>query len=258
MKRVSFAIVCLLFAYSAIGQQTFSAKLPNEKDAFTVASNSGRFRYDSYAILEMKDYAPIGAEDVISWVRAYLAEAPTENKYPGNIAEWNLIKKYYSNIEGLFNNLSLIGGDQSGQFIFTKGVDLPIRFLLFGDAATSVIVQNAYIDNIYNTIQLTSKQRATRVITGYILPSLKYIAEAFPEPEVKYYGMTCIYGSKKLTDRNNLELRGEFVGLIATTKIIRQFVSGDISEDELLNAASIFSSDRDMASGIKKVSIVIE
>jgi hypothetical protein len=265
MKKINLLFISIIFFSVVSGQtsqipqdQKFSTELTNEKDVFNKAALSGRTLYESFALFDMKTNPPINAEDVIFLVRAYLAEVPTEDKYDGNIAEWNLIKKYYSNIEKLFDKLGLMGSDQLGQFLFFKGVNLPIKFALYGTTETSVIVQNVYIDNVYNTIQLTSKQRATRVMTGYILPELASIAEAFPGEEIKYYGMTCIYGSKDFTDKSKFALRGEFVGFIAPSKIIKQYIAGDITEDDLVSASSIFISDREMVSGIKKVSIVIE
>lgn len=265
MKKISVSFIFLFFVYVASGQlsqipveKKAVAKLPNEKKVFNESSEYGKALGDGIIAYELKNNPPVKAEEVISDVDAYLLKVSTDEKYSEDSIAHNLMKKYHNNIETVFNNLNLIT-DQYGQFLYFKGVSVPIKFALYGDTAKSVIIINLFIDNLYNTLKLSSKQRAAKVITAYILPSLKSIAEAFPEEEIKYYGMTCIYGSKDFSSKNSmLSNKAEFVGFIAPSKVTLKFIAGDITEDEMINAADIFISDRDMREGIKKVSIVIE
>ncbi len=52
--------------------------------------------------------------------------------------------------------------------------------------------------------------------------------------------------------------RAEFLGFFAPVNKIRQYVSGDITEDELIDNADVYISDRDMVVDIKKIKIALE
>ena len=261
MKKIIFTSISLLFVFVVFGQQdtinkkTFSSKLINVKDVFEI-TYFDRTTWDLYGKYNDNNYAPTKAEEITNDVNAYLLKVPTENKRQGQITEFNLIKKYKNNIDSLFLKLKVLGSDQLGKFVYLKEISLPIHFSLYGDTALSLIISGAFIGNVYNTLKLTSRQRATKVVTTYILPALKSFANSFHEKEIKYFGMTCVYGSKDFSDDHSTE--AEFVGFIAPVNIIRQYASKDITEDDLINAADVFISDRDMNAEIKKIKITLE
>lgn len=237
--------------------RVINPNLMDVKDIFSV-TNSDRTTWSLFGQYNNIEYAPTNAEDVIIDIDNYLANPPTENKRRGQLKEFGYIKKYRNNIDSTFKGLKLLGSDQLGKFLYGKKYSLPIHFCMYGDTALSFIVSGAYIDNIYNTLKLTGRQRAAKVITTYILPSLKSYARAFSNSEIKYFGMTCIYGSKDFTDKSALALKPEFVGFIAPAKLIKKYVSGDLTEDELIEASDIYVCDRDMVAEIKKIKIVLE
>lgn len=263
MKQINLTIFSLLFALTVFGQQDtikqkpISPKLMNVKDVFSIA-NFDKTTWSLYTQYNSDEYAPTKAEDVMEDVDSYLSTTPTENKRRGEIKEFGLIKKYRNSIDTTFRGLKLLGSDQLGKFIYSKGISLPVHFGLMGDTALSFIVSGVYIDNIYNTLKLTARQRATKVVTTYMLPSLKSFANSFSDNEVKYFGMTCVYGSKDFSDNGVLATRPEFVAFIAPAKMIRQYFAGDLTEDELIDAADIFVGDRDMVAEIKKIKITLE
>jgi hypothetical protein len=263
MKQINLIILSVLLALTVFGQQdntkskTASPKLLNVKNVFSIA-NFDRTRWSLYTEYNDSKYAPTKAEDVMSDIDDYLLVTPTENKRQGEILEFELIKKYRTNIDTTFQGLKLFGSDNLGEFLYSKKIALPVHFGMLGDTALSFIISGVYIGNVYNTLKFTNRQRAKKVVTTYILPSLKAFSKSFSGKEVKYFGITCIYGSKNFADDGALATKPEFVAFIASAKSIRQFVSGDLTEDDLINSADIYVCDRDMVAEIKKIKIILE
>lgn len=253
---MTFAFLTIFF--NSFSQEIkISAELKNIKDVFGLA-NSNRINWELYGKFHHQEYKPVEAENVIEDIDKYLSKIPTTNEQNGETKEFNLIKKYRNNFDTTFRRLQFLGSDQLGEFIYDKGRRIPVHFGLYGDTALSVIISDAFIDNIYNTLQLTSKQRASKVVTTYILPSLKAFALSFTNKEIKYFGMTCLYGSKDFSDEGTIAIKAEFVGFIAPCNLIRKYVSGDLTEDELVDESDVYVCDRDMVTDIKKIKIVIE
>ena len=264
MKQILLSLFLVFFACAAIGQQDtlksviVSPKLMNVKDAFFLSFLTDELYWSLYMEYSDKKYSATKADDIMSYVDSYLSVTPTINKKQGQIKEFGLITKYRNDIDSIFKGMRLFGSDQIGEFLFNKETSLPLRFVLYGDTALSFIVTGVSIDKVYNTIKLTGRQRATKVLTTYILPSLKSFVKSFSSKEIRFFGMTCVYGSKDFTDDSPLSTKPEFVAFIAPAKLIRQYVTNDITEDELINGADVFVSDRDMVSDMKKIKITLE
>lgn len=260
MKKNTKIIIPILFYLIPIicfSQRILSPELMNIKDVFNVNSFE-RTTWELYSNHNHKEYAPVRSGDVIKYIDKYLSKTLTKDGRNGEIKEFNLIKKYRSNLDSIFQRFGLLGSDQLGEFLFDKDISVPVQFGLYSDSALSLIISGAYIDNVYNTLKLTSKQRATKVLTTYILSSLKSYAKSFNDNEIKYFGMTCIYGSKDFSDESPLATKAEFLAFIAPVSLIRKYVSGDLTEDELVNTSDIYVCDRDMVTDIKKIKIIIE
>lgn len=207
-----------------------------------------------------KEYNPKPAILVINDIDNYLIKwKPNDDSLgiefrPKKI--FALIKKYRNKFDSIFIDFN---NTNTNRFVYFHEVALPIYFGLFNDTALSLVISGVVSDNVYNTLKLTSKQRAAEVIATYILPALKTLANNFTNKEIKYFGMSCVYGSKDFGDDDPNATKGEFVSFLAPSRLIKKYASSDITEDELINAADIFISDRDMEiHEIKKIKIVIE
>lgn len=209
-----------------------------------------------YVVGKKQEHAPTKAEDVPADIEKYLLSNSSGFGY-------DLIKKYKVNIDTTFQRLKLLGTDQLGNFFYDHdqraSYPHPVHFLNYGvDMAISLIISGVFIDKVYNTLKLTSRQRATKVVTTYLLPALKHCAENFNGSEIKYFGITAVYGSKDALNESALATEAEYVALIVPASLIKKFASGEITEDELLKAADIYVSDRDMITGVKKIKITLE
>lgn len=230
-------------------------KLMNVKPILELAKYD-KTTWNLYAKYGEIKYAPIKAEAVILDIDKYLKQ-PMDTGLQ-EMTKYKLIKKYRNNLDTLFQGLSLLGADQLGEFFYNRDFSLPFKFALYGDTAMTLLVSGAFIDNIYNTLKLTSRQRATKVVTTYILPTLKSFANNFKGKEIKYFGITCVYGSKDFSSENHNSIQAEFVAFIAPSKVIKKYVSNDITEDELVDAADVFICDRDMVTEMKKIKLSLE
>src|SRR5690606_36312941 len=123
--------------------------------------------------------------------------------------EFSLIKEYQNSVKNFFNELDFIN-DITGSFLYNDKTELPIHFALFNDKSLTLIISSVYVKHTYNTLELSSKQRATKVLTTYILPSIKEFAKHFSDNKIEYFGITCTYGSKDFSSNSELDTEPEF------------------------------------------------
>ena len=257
MKKILLIIGGIILVQTAFAQNKVSERLMSVEDIFHHGSYS-KLYWDQYSLDPNKDHSPVPAEKVIADIDHYIANKPTKNEREGEIREYEFVKKYRNNIDSLFTReFQFFGTDQVGAFFYIKD-DVPIRFGLYNDTALSLIVNSVYFETTYNTLKLTSKQRVAKIITIYLLPAIKDMAENFHFKEIKYFGISGVYGSKDFSEESELSKKAEYAGIIISAKLIKKFIDNKISEDELINASEIYISDRDMLMGIKKVKIIIE
>ncbi len=212
----------------------------------------------SYTDVEEKDI-PVNSKNVFAYVDRYLSYATTADISSSEKNECILIKKYITLLDSTFQDFELLPSGDKGKFVFIKDKASPIHFGLFNDTALSLIINSLFVDNVYNTLRLTARQRATKVIEEYVLPQLIVFIYRFKSSEIKYFGLTCVYGSKTFGDTDPVATKGEYVAFMASRKAISNYVTHKITEDELLNAADIYICDRTMGIGeIKKVKLQIE
>jgi hypothetical protein len=107
-------------------------------------------------------------------------------------------------------------------------------------------------------LKTTNRQRATIILTGKAFPALKAMSDVFNIDEIKYFGVTIFYASKDFSDRYTLTPRTEFLSVIVPSDKCKLFGKGELSEDELLESADIYTKDRDMVTGIKKIKLTIQ
>lgn len=261
MKKFCLTSITLLSVILAFGQQDATnteldrSKLLNVKEVVKMMT----FHKLQWTLASYNDiqHQPTSAEYVISEIDNFLSIIPTEGDSQEKIAEFYFLKKYRDNIDKLFQELQFFGG-QSGAFIYDKKIDTPVHFCTSQDSSLVVLISSVFIEDVYNTLRLTSKQRATKVITTYILNSLASFEKSFSETDIDYYGISCIYGSRNFVEDNSFRTKPEVITFIASAELIKKYIDWELTEDELVEAADIFISDRDMLMDVKKIKINIE
>jgi hypothetical protein len=203
-----------------------------------------------------KNYFPKSAEYVVQDIDRFLSNPSKDNKVNERIDEFSLIKEYQNNLKSFFNELYF--NDLSGSFLYDDKTELPIQFALFNDKSITLIISSVYIKHTYNTLELSSKQRATKVLSSYILPSLKEFAKHFPDSKIEYFAISCVYGSKDFSNDSELNIKPEFLVFMVPAETLKEYVDLELTEEALVNSAEIFLSDRNMVTGLKKIEITID
>ena len=139
----------------------------------------------------------------------------------------------------------------------TLGAGTPIRVLSYNKTSTIFFITSIALQEVYNTMKFTSRQRAAKVITEYLIPSIKKM-EPVMNKGFTYIGISAVFGSKDFSSDYVLATKPEYILFVVPSKKANDFVKGEITEEELVESADIISSDRDMGSGTKKIKIKIE
>jgi hypothetical protein len=214
--------------------------LPSGLDfQMTMAKSSWSLAYE-FGRPEPK-YAAKGVEQAVRDFDAFAASAGTDEQHVFS-------QRYRTELRGAIGSLGLVG-KELGEFVYKES---PAIFAWKGDAL-AVIVANVASGTVFNTLKLDVNQRAVMALRRMILPSLKAFDAFKDATDVKYYGMTVVYGSKDFLDKSPLATVAESLTLVVSADLCRKFVGGELTEDEMVSGADLFISDRDMVTGIRKI-----
>jgi len=158
-------------------------------------------------------------------------------------------------------------GSELGQFFYYRRetgppVSVPLGFARW-KGGISVVVTGAVSTTVFNTQRTTSKERAAAIIESMVLPSLGAFVKANFSEEISHFGIAILYGSEDFAaDPSSLfsvlDKEAEMVGFVADRSACQKFVLGEITQEEFISKSAVFISDRDMMSGIKRITITID
>jgi hypothetical protein len=174
---------------------------------------------------------------------------------PQERAQQAAVAKYRDPVRKVFGDLKLVGS-RLGQFVYVKG-SVPVWFAMRDDGMTLLVTGVVSTIN-YNTLRVTPRERAAEALRSSILPSLKAFAAFRDVSDVKFYGMTVVYGSQDFSDKSPLSTKAETVTLIVPAPMCQKFIAGDLTEDDLLAGGDVYVADRDMVTGVKKIKIRLQ
>lgn len=251
----TLAIHVMCEAQGKVAQKPASDKLWPLKPLIDISMIMDKLNWQSYASFRNEENAPLRADTMPYIVSAWILRAKTDSSLAGYAPELKLITKYEMQLARMYDGMNLIG-DRLGEFYVSKSSP-PIRFCMNNDTAMTLLLPCIHIGATFNTLQLTSRQRATEVVTKYLLSCLSDVTGGFSDTEVKYVALSATYGSKDFLDESLLALQPEMVCIVVPMNRAKTFVDGTITEDELVTAMDVYVSDRDMVDA-KKIKIVIE
>jgi hypothetical protein len=163
-------------------------------------------------------------------------------------------RKYSSEAQRFFASLNMLGKNVP---TFTYSTGLPIQYVN-DDGKLLILVINIAIDTVFNTLRLTPKERAAKVIEANVLPVLSDLREAFAVAKPNEVGIVVTYGSRDFSVDSELEAEPESVCLIAKVADVGAFANAKISDVELVSRSSVLLRDRDIRLQFKKVSLKLE
>ena len=265
MKRI-ILIIAIVISNSIVAQKKTVAKpavkpvqktqveiLPEINDfdrVLKIAVMSDKTTWSLGVNYKKENYIPIKSEEVKIFIDSFIV-APKSNE-----CDKFYIKKYKKEIDTLFTNMKFLG-DSYCTFLSVKNVEVPIKISNYNVSSKLFLIKGIASTDIYNTLRLTSRQRASKIITSRIIPSLKSLKPILNK-EFDYVGMGVVFGSKDFSDKSALALKEDYVFFIAPKSKIIDFNNNKITEDELIQSADVYISDREMSFDVKKVKITLE
>lgn len=225
-------------------------KLPVFNDIIDITSMMGKTNWSLGVHFQKAEYAPVKPAVVINDINEFV-----NNGKSGHELEKLLLKKYKGSIDSTFGNMSLIGSSL-GSFVYLRNSEIPIRFCSYKEVSKLCFITGIALDNVYNTLRLTSRQRARKVLTESLLPSLKNFKPMLNK-EFDYIGLGAIYGCKDFSD-DYASTREEYLAIVVSCKKVKDYIAGNITEDELVESADIISVDSEMVTGTKRIKITLE
>jgi formylmethanofuran:tetrahydromethanopterin formyltransferase len=197
-----------------------------------------------------ENYVPIKSEVVKIFIDSFIVSPKS------NVCDKFYIKKYKKEIDTLFTNMKFLG-DSYCTFLGVKNIEVPIKISNYNVTSKLFLIKGIASTDIYNTLRLTSRQRASKIITTRIIPSLKSLNPILNK-EFDFIGFGVVFGSKDFSDKSALPLKEDYVFFISTKSKIIDFNNNKITEDELIQSADVYISDREMSFDVKKVKITLE
>lgn len=258
MKRTLFFLCSFVMALLSNGQG--STKLDRDKliplKWLIDTRPFDRTRWDLYSKFNKAEYAPTKTENMSVYTTDWITRSQMDTSWGGNRAEIPYLQKHLMPLARMFDAMTLIG-PESGALDRNKE-DSPVNFALSNDTNITLVIRGIHLEVVYNTLKLTSRQRATKALTTYIIPSLHKITENFTAQEVPYLAISATYGSKDALDKSVLGLKSEVLMVIIPTVKAAAFANGSLTEDELVDGMEIYLCDRDMITEMKRVKLTLE
>lgn len=265
MKRI-ILIIAIVISNSMIAQKKTVVKptvkpvqkaqveiLPEINDfdrVLKIAVMSDKTTWSLGVNYKKENYVPIKSENVKIFIDSFIV-APKSNE-----CDKFYIKKYKKEIDTLFTNMKFLG-DSYCTFLSVKNAEVPIKVSNYNVTSKLFLIKGIASTDIYNTLRLTSRQRASKIITTRIIPTLKSLKPILNK-EFDYVGLGVVFGSKDFSDKSALALKEDYVFFIAPKSKIIDFNNNKITEDELIQSADVYISDGEMSFDVKKVKIALE
>jgi hypothetical protein len=172
--------------------------------------------------------------------------------------ETMLFEKYANNIEKLIKRIVFVDGEKV-KYLYNREGDIPIRFVLKDEKKVFLLTKYGS-SKIFNTLRMSAKNRAAKIISSIILPCMENFHSAFKDSDISYYGMVVFFGSKDFSEEDDvLNLKPEIVSMIISTEQYKKYCEGTITDDDLIDSADVYSTDRCFAYCIpKKIKIRLD
>lgn len=174
------------------------------------------------------------------------------------------LNQTHKNYEFLLNNKKMFsammnnayyGGMRDALFLITKN-DFPISMLKYKNNSNMLFLTNIIYPNVLNTLKLTSRERASQIVSTFALPCMKEICGYGIKPEIKYMCVGIIYGAMDFSDSSLTSQKGEVLYMISNVNDIKKYQEAELTEDEIIEKSEYFMNDRD-GSSVKKIKVEV-
>jgi hypothetical protein len=151
-----------------------------------------------------------------------------------------------------FTSLNSLGKEE---VYFLHSQWLPIK-VASKDDAPCMVFTNFASTNLYNSLRLTEKQRAAKVLDTLVLPILQKLDDSLYDSEIPHYCIVYFYGSQDFSQKSRLSIRPEVLVLVISREICHAFAKGKLSQEKLLSRTEVFIGSEDVKP--RRVDITID
>jgi hypothetical protein len=223
---------------------------PPKEYPLTVFDATGRLSMTSTLILSsvaigVKGVSLRSETEMLACVDAYVA-SPTSDFSKAESAD---LQRFRQAITDIVSSLRL------EKFAY---MDLmpPIQVAKKDDGLV-LIVGGIASTKVYNTIQMTDRQREVAALKEMILPHVDAVKALSGRPEIKYFGLSTVYLSKNFLDNSPTSTAAEALTFVMTISAATKFANGEITEDELVGGAEIYAYERGTYQ-VKRVKLTLQ
>ena len=253
MKIYLWALLAAVYVAITPSQAQTATKFRLDDSAISwieIRMMVNKTRWNSYYDLSRKYNFKLlsGREEADNYIR--VVDSLVKMKVPIPMVEPMVL--YKNKVAELLNNLPWAG---SFDGFLNSEPHSPVKFANFENKPAFLVLDAASSD-VYNTLKLTARQRASRIITSCILPAFREYCR-YLDDRIPYYGLIVTFGSRNFLEDDST--KAESVAVIASAAQVKKYASNELTEDELVENASIYLSDRDESgSDIKKIKIILD
>ncbi|MDD5525473.1 MAG: hypothetical protein PHV90_09570 [Smithella sp.] len=191
-------------------------------------------------------------EDFRKWLLDVKGSGPFSTGMSIGLYEISLFKKHAKSIEKLVENINFVNKEPA-KYLYNNNT-VPMRFANKDNKVVFLLTKYGS-QMVFNTLRVSAKDRAAKIIGSLILPAMKEFKRAFNGSGICYYGMTVFFGSKDFSKESDiLNLEPEMVTMVVSSEQYQKYSEGTITDDDLLTSADIYSTDRE-TSDVKKIKI---
>jgi hypothetical protein len=165
------------------------------------------------------------------------------------IGKRDAVRAHQTALADLFAAFGRLGA--STRFVYLSG-DLPVIFAM-ADGGLVLVVSGFVSDKTYNSARLNGAERAGQAIQLSAIPALKAFAGFAKVGDVKFYGLSVVYGSRDFN--GDAPSAAESVAFIVPADRCRAFIDGAIGVPALFEASDVYLSAADSAGGIEKLKL---
>lgn len=186
----------------------------------------------------------------------FVTHRPSVDPAVAATREHQLTKKHHAALVKLLDDLRFVGR-QPGQFLLL-GDARPAVFLA-GKRGPALVVATLSLDTTYNTLRSTSRSRAGRVFSQMVAPALKAMHEHFGGASgIADFGVQVAYGAQDFSRRDEQSPKAEVLTVVVSVRECARFANGEITEDELAEAADFYLADDTTMVDVRKIKPVLE
>lgn len=234
LSSLTFAQKIKISDLNELEHGLFQATIGLDKSISQLMADYGTFKTRDSAIA-----------DINNWLISYTPLK--EEKYDN--AQYSIIKKYPEEIRKVFYYSEFYGAaSEKAYFAYDK---IPISLGLRKNQVL-LIAHSLVVTDTYNTLKANNKERALKILTNAVYPSLNKMALWLQHTDIKYFGLSVIYSSKDFSIESDYKnKKAEALVLIAPINKIVDFFAGKITDQDFLNLSEIYLFDRDSDAGLK-------